>query len=635
MNSVNKDLEFTMELCTDFEDSKLPTLSFSLYMGETGIEHTYFEKSMKNQVLVMERSALGRQQVMSIMTNEVRRRVEVIGDKVSQVEANEIIDKYTQQLVNSGFNWKQCRDIIVSGLKGQKRKIEKIRSKGKPIYRSGQSSLLKRVNKSLLEKYNWFRKVEEESDEEEEENVESEIKRKNKWSHYRKRKEPIRELEKDIEEKKLCPPKAVIFVPNTVDSRLANEIRETVQNLRPWTSLNLKVVERAGEKLQDILCKSNPWGSQDCKRDGCFTCEVATKIEGCSFKNCRQRSIIYETWCETCKKRKQKELKENKENIDKEKKRIREHEKENSVYRYIGETSRSSYERGSEHKKDLKYRRTRSHLLRHCVEAHENEDPDEIEFGMKVVSSHKTSFERQLAEAVLIENNNGPYLLNSKLEYSRCNIPKMQLKLDDNEEKVDHLKEKERKTVEKIKMKYKKENKRVTNDDDVQIEVRQTKRRKKQDDIENGESDEKDVGTTEGEIGSSSAPKTGTKSAENGSKSPDFSLIDSSFFRPDVHHEELPETGYFETDLFKIQLEQRVQGSKIGPKVDSNGDFSINWPNFSKIDSNGGYCSNFGQKGDFSGQKSDSNGRKMADSSDENYGHENVTKSAEEPPPPS
>ena len=68
----------------------------------------------------------------------------------------------------------------------------------------------------------------------------------------------------------------------------------------------------------------------------------------------------------------------------------------------------------------------------------------------------------------------------------------MQLKLDDNEEKVDHLKEKERKTVEKIKMKYKKENKRVTNDDDDQIEIRQTKRRKKQDDdIENGESDEK------------------------------------------------------------------------------------------------------------------------------------------------
>ena len=58
MNDVNKDLEFTMELCSDFIDKKLPTLSFSLYITDEGIQHTYFEKNMKNQTLVMERSAL-------------------------------------------------------------------------------------------------------------------------------------------------------------------------------------------------------------------------------------------------------------------------------------------------------------------------------------------------------------------------------------------------------------------------------------------------------------------------------------------------------------------------------------------------------------------------------------------------
>ena len=94
MNSVNSDLEFTMELCTDFEGGKLPTLSFSLYMSNGGIEHTYFEKSMKNQTLVMERSALGRNQKMNIMTNELRRRMEVVGN-ISQIDKNKIIDKYT------------------------------------------------------------------------------------------------------------------------------------------------------------------------------------------------------------------------------------------------------------------------------------------------------------------------------------------------------------------------------------------------------------------------------------------------------------------------------------------------------------------------------------------------------------
>ena len=104
MNSVNNDLEFTMELCDDFEDKRLPTLSFSLYMTDCGIEHTYYEKAMKNQILVVERSAIGRQPLMSIMTNEVRRRLEVIGASVSQNEHDKIVDKYTQQLVNSEYN---------------------------------------------------------------------------------------------------------------------------------------------------------------------------------------------------------------------------------------------------------------------------------------------------------------------------------------------------------------------------------------------------------------------------------------------------------------------------------------------------------------------------------------------------
>ena len=458
MNDVNKDLEFTKELCSDFIDKKLPTLSFSLNITDEGIQHTYFEKNMKNQTLVVERSALGRQQLMSIMTNELRRRLEVIGDSLSQKERNEIVDKYTQQLVNSEFNWKQCRDIVVSGLKGQKRKTEKQRKKGQPKYRSGQSSLATRVEKKLLEKYNWFRTRKPESDSEEvTENESVKLYKRKKWLHYKRKKEPIMALEKEEIERKENPPKAVLFVPNTVNSVLANEIRETVQSLRPWTGLNLKIVERAGEKLQDVLCKSNPWDNIDCKREECFTCEGGTKYERCKFKNCRQRSVLYETWCETCRKKDLEEDRAEKKEEENEKnggrKRNREKEKEEEIYRYIGETSRSTFERGSEHRKDLKYRRTTSHLLRHCVEVHENVDPDTVEFGMRMISAHRTAFERQLAEAVMIEKYTGPYLLNSKLEYSRCNIPKMTLRLGDIDEKIDPQKEKERSTKEKIKSK--------------------------------------------------------------------------------------------------------------------------------------------------------------------------------------
>ena len=126
MNAVNEDLEFTMELCTDFSDNKLPTLSFSLFYGEEGLEHTYFKKSMRNQTLLMSRSSMGKHQLMSIMTNELRRRMEVKGEKLKQNEKNDIINKYTQQLVNSEFKWRQIRKIIVSGITGHIRTEKKM-----------------------------------------------------------------------------------------------------------------------------------------------------------------------------------------------------------------------------------------------------------------------------------------------------------------------------------------------------------------------------------------------------------------------------------------------------------------------------------------------------------------------------
>ena len=103
MNSVNSDLEFTMELCTDFADNRLPTLSFAMFMTEDKIEHTYYEKVMKNQTLIVQRSAIGRQQLISIMTNELRRRLEMIGDGVDQKERDNIVDKYTQQRNDRGW----------------------------------------------------------------------------------------------------------------------------------------------------------------------------------------------------------------------------------------------------------------------------------------------------------------------------------------------------------------------------------------------------------------------------------------------------------------------------------------------------------------------------------------------------
>ena len=198
MNSISEDLEFTMELSRDFMDKKLPTLSFSLWEGEHGLMHSYFEKSMKNQTLVVERSALGRQNIMSIMSNEMQRRLEVIDENLCQSEKDAVIDKYTQQLVNSEFNWKQIHDIIVSGLKGYTRKEKRRMEKNTARFRSGASSLKTRVNKKLTEKYDWFRKNRINCEKEAFENSDKKDSNaeRNKWHSYRNKKSPISALER-------------------------------------------------------------------------------------------------------------------------------------------------------------------------------------------------------------------------------------------------------------------------------------------------------------------------------------------------------------------------------------------------------------------------------------------------------
>ena len=131
------------------------------------------------------------------------------------------------------------------------------------------------------------------------------------------------------------------------------------------------------------------------------------------------------------------------------------------LFMYIGETSRSAYERGHEHLKDLEFKRGKSHYLRHAVEHHPTVPPESLKFCMKILSCHKSAFERQIREAVMIDINAGPNLMNSKLEYSRCAIPKMSINLGNNKNQEDPLITKEKSTLEKIKMLYKSENKRT------------------------------------------------------------------------------------------------------------------------------------------------------------------------------
>ena len=73
-------------------------------------------------------------------------------------------------------------------------------------------------------------------------------------------------------------------------------------------------------------------------------------------------------------------------------------------------------------------------MLRHLVSEHEHQDFSEIKFGMRIIKFTKTSFERQILEAVVIEQENKKNnILNSRTEYNRSSLPRLTTKLGDSE----------------------------------------------------------------------------------------------------------------------------------------------------------------------------------------------------------
>ena len=78
MNSISDDLEFTTETEDDFSKKRLPTLSFEMWSEKTGLRHSYFEKSMRSQIMTQKRSSQSEQSKVSILVNELTRRFDVL-----------------------------------------------------------------------------------------------------------------------------------------------------------------------------------------------------------------------------------------------------------------------------------------------------------------------------------------------------------------------------------------------------------------------------------------------------------------------------------------------------------------------------------------------------------------------------
>ena len=80
-------------------------------------------------------------------------------------------------------------------------------------------------------------------------------------------------------------------------------VLEAENKLGLQTGVKIKIVERTGVQLQQILTKSNPWSGEDCGRMNCLLCHTKAASEKNKSQDCHKRNLVYETKCLTCETR--------------------------------------------------------------------------------------------------------------------------------------------------------------------------------------------------------------------------------------------------------------------------------------------------------------------------------------------
>ena len=91
-------------------------------------------------------------------------------------------------------------------------------------------------------------------------------------------------------------PSAILFVPRTKGGELARRLREKEVEIGKISLQRVKIVEGNGEKLENILTNTDPFGDEKYSRENCLTCKIDNKDRGRYGK----MNLVYRISCKTC-----------------------------------------------------------------------------------------------------------------------------------------------------------------------------------------------------------------------------------------------------------------------------------------------------------------------------------------------
>ena len=192
----------------------------------------------------------------------------------------------------------------------------------------------------------------------------------------------------------------VLFLPSTSNSRMAKRLQQEDDKFAKTHGVpRIRVVERGGSKLRDLVTSSNPWKKEHCGRTDCFLCNSKGEKSESSKGMCQREGVVYKVVCREC-------------------------ESKGVKAAYIGESSRTAYLRGGNHQQDMKTGKEDNPMVKHTQEHHQGIMIEDM-YRMEILRNHRGAFSRQIHEAVKIMKSNDDIQMNSKAEYNGVRIPRI------------------------------------------------------------------------------------------------------------------------------------------------------------------------------------------------------------------
>ena len=349
--------------CPSMNDNNLvPILDLQVGVRENKIVFQHYRKPCASFFVAHADSAMPYRTKYITLVQEVVRTIRNTSRNLPEEVRNNALSELSFRMKESGYNAAVRYKVLQDGVKTFEKQLQRDQNGECPLYRPKGYQQEARRCKKALSKVAWYR-----------------------------------------------PHNSVLFIPPTPGSTLKKQMMEVATELEEGSGMKIRIVERAGIKLQHLLPGHK--NQSECTAGDCFLHTSGGKGSH------ESEGIVYRGDCTTCLQNGP----SSKPSIDGEIEEVRER-KPGTKSVYVGESGRSMYVRGKEHLSAIESSQrapkpeNTNAFARHAHEYHAGETP---QFKISVLKSYPKSLERQICEGVHIrkQEKEADILMNSKLDH--------------------------------------------------------------------------------------------------------------------------------------------------------------------------------------------------------------------------